>query len=234
MPFFIKKVNEDYLKMNKQTSAALLLFTLLFSQELPSDWSQSYCTYELGKVNEVNEYSIGFGVDNYCIYAPTRDTICYDQRRFDAFAKLGLFKNTEAELKYTTPTCGILSVKYQFFRKYLDASVKIGFGYMKGTRQGYITDYVFDFYPGFIFSKRLIKNINFYFAPKTIYSIHTRDRQEHSSRPPRYIFQYGWGIGFSIGDEFSFSPESNWLFGNNMGKRYTVNQFGIGVNLKIH
>lgn len=216
----------------------LSLCAFLFSQNFPSSWSQSYCTYDIAEVHESSEYSLGFGIDNYCIYnrpgEHANDTVAYDNREFDLFAKLGLFKRTEVEIKYSYPTSGLVAIKYQFLNKYIDGALKLGFGYMKGTRTGFITDYVFDFYPTLILSKNLYKEITFYIAPKIIFSIHTRDRQEQSDRKPIYIFQYGYGVGLSIGDKFSILPETNWLFGNNSGVLYTVHQFGVGVNLRIH
>lgn len=210
-----------------------LFFTIIFSQNLPDVWSQSYCTYDIGEVYAPGEYSFGFSLNNYCIYTNDPDTVAYDERRFDIFAKLAVLKKTEIEIKYSYPTCGVISGKYQFWGNQINAAFKLGFGYMKGTRDSLITDYVFDFYPILIFSKRFNKNIGLYLVPKIIYSIHPRDRQEHSNREPRYIFQYGYGIGLFIGDRFVLMPEANWLFADNMGVKYTVCQFGIGVNLKI-
>jgi len=179
------------------------------------------------------EYSLGFAVDNYTIYTDTPDSASYDTRRFDIFARLGILRNAELEIKYSSPTCGVVSGKYQFIDNYINTAFKLGFGYMKGTRVGKITDYVFDFYPTLLLSKDFSKNIGFFFAPKIIYSLHMKDRQEHSEREPRHIFQYGYGVGFVLGDRFAVLFEGNWLFGNNMGVEYTVNQFGLGVNLMI-
>jgi len=206
---------------------------ILSAQNLPDVWSQSYCTYDIAEVHAPGEYSLGFSLNNYCIYTHDSDTVSYDERRFDVFAKLGLLRKTEIEIKYSYPTCGVVAGKYQFLENNFNGAFKLGFGYMKGTRVGLITDYVFDFYPTFIFSKKFNKNIGFFFAPKIIYSVHNRDRQEHSNRAPRYIFQYGYGFGLLLGDKFTVFPEGNWLFASNMGVKYTVNQFGIGVNLKI-
>lgn len=211
----------------------LLLFAILFSQDFPDAWSQSYCTYDIGEAIEPGKYSFGFGIDNYCIYDRDHDTIAYDERRFDIFAKLGLFRKIEMEIKYSYPTTGIIAIKYHLLDEYIDAALKFGFGYMKGTRSGKITDYVFDFYPALILSKQFYKNWTLYFTPKIIYSIHARDRQEHSDRAPVYIFQYGFGIGVALGKNFVVLPETNWLWGDNEGVLYIVNQFGIGVNLKI-
>lgn len=204
------------------------------AQDLPSSWSQSYSTYDIAESYLPDEYTIGFGIDNYCIYCFTGDTLNYDERKFDIWTRFGLFKKTEMEIKYSYPTCGLISLKYQFLQKYLTSAFKFGFGYMKGTREGLITDYVYDFYPTLLLNKNLFSNIKLYLAPKIIYSIHARDRQEHSDRPPRYIFQYGFGIGLALGKRFQLLPETNWLAGNNQGVRYIVNQFGIGANLKIN
>jgi hypothetical protein len=223
--------------MKRAVILFLLLCSIIFSQDFPISWSQSYCTYDLANVHEPGHYSLGFSLDNYCIYTPhgehSNDTIAYDQRRFDIFAKLGLFNKTELEIKYSYPTSGIIAFKYRFIKGYVDLAFKLGFAYMKCTRIGKITDYVFDFYPTFILSKEVFKNVKIFLAPKIIYSIHIKDRQEHSEREPRYIFQYGYGFGFSIGDKFSIIPETNWLFGNNMGAIYSVHQFGLGINLNI-
>jgi hypothetical protein len=216
----------------------ILLSVFLFSQDFPTSWSQSYGTYDVANVHECRHYSLGFSLNNYCIYQQqgehAGDTIAYDERRFDIFAKIRLLKNTEFEIKYSYPTSGILSLKYQFLNSCIDGALKCGFGYMKGTRVGKITDYVFDFYPTLIFSKNLFKEVSIFLAPKIIYSIHLKDRQEQSEREPRYIFQYGYGLGFSLGEKFSIMPETNWLFGNDEGKLYTVHQFGVGVNVRIH
>lgn len=216
----------------------LLLFLLsniyLFCQSLPDEWSQSYCTYDIAEVHGPGEYSLGFAIDNFALYSETYDSTAYDTRRFDLFAKLGILRNAEFEIKFSSPTSGVIAGKYKFCAGIINAAVKIGFGYMKGTRVGFITDYVFDFYPTLIFSKQIFKNIRVYYAPKIIYSIHPRDRQEHSTREPRQIFQYGHCIGLSFGSNFTIMPEGNWVFGNNEGTKYTVNQFGVAVNLRIH
>jgi hypothetical protein len=210
----------------------LVSYSVVSAQNLPDSWSQSYCTYDIGETIEVGAYSLGFGVNNYCIYR--LDSLNYDERRFDLFAKIGILKNTEFEIKYSYPTSGLIAIKYQFLREITETAFKLGFSYMKGTRVNFITDYVYDFYPTLIVSKNLYKSIKFFIAPKIIYSIHTRDRQEHSEREPQHIFQYGFGLGFSIGKNFTLLPETNWLHGDNMGTEYIVNQFGLGVNLRIH
>lgn len=220
--------------MKRVILSYLLLFAVLFSQDLPDSWSQSYCTYDVGAAHAPATYSLGFGIDNYCIYQHDNDTIAYDERRFDIFARLGLFKKIEMEIKYSYPTSGILGIKYQLLENYIDAALKLGFGYMKGTRVGTITDYVYDFYATFIFSKPFYKNAALYIAPKIIYSIHARDRQEHSDRAAVHIFQYGFGIGVALGKNFVLLPETNWLWGDNEGVSYIVNQFGIAVNLRIN
>jgi hypothetical protein len=213
-------------------------FVFLSSQDFPTSWSQSYGVYDVANVHECGHYSLGFSLNNYCIYQQqgehVGDTISYDERRFDIFAKIGVFKNAEFEIKYSHPTSGILSLKYQFLSSFIDGALKFGCGYMKGTRVGKITDYVFDVYPILIFSKDLFKGVKIFLAPKIIYSIHLKDRQEPSDREPRYIFQYGYGLGLSLGDRFSLMPETNWLFGNDEGKLYTVHQFGVGVTARIH
>ncbi len=210
-----------------------MIFFVLFAQNLPDVWSQSYCTYDVARVCEPGVYSFGFALDNFALYTNDPDTISYDTRRFDLFAKLGVLKRFEIEIKYSSPTAGVVAGKYQFLSGSVDAAVKMGFGYMKGTRTGFVTDYVFDFYPILMVSSKFYKEMGFYFAPKCIYSIHPRDTREHTQREPRQIFQYGYGIGLTIGNRFTFMPEANWLFGDNEGVKYTVNQFGIGVNLKI-
>jgi hypothetical protein len=220
--------------MQKIAFVFLPLVTMLVSQNLPDSWSPSYCTYDIGTVHATGKYSLGFGIDNYCIYNSDGDTIPYDERRFDIFATLGLWKNIEVELKYSFPTAAVIAIKYRFLHGIYDAAFKIGFGYMKGTRRGYITDYVYDFYPTLIVSKHLCANWLIYCAPKIIYSVYTRDRQEHSNRAPRHVLQYGVGVGLKIGRAFSVFPEINWLWGNNEGVHYIVNQFGVGVNLNIH
>lgn len=221
--------------MIKIISVSIILSaSILFCQSLPDVWSQSYCTYDIAELHRPGEYSLGFAIDNFALYGGTFDSTAYDTRRFDIFAKLGVFRNAEFEIKFSSPTAGVIACKYKCYTGFIDAAAKIGFGYMKGTRIGFITDYVFDFYPTLIFSKQIFENIRVYYAPKIIYSIHPRDRQEHSTREPRHIFQYGHGIGLSFGNNFTIMPEGNWVFGDNEGTKYTVNQFGLGVNLRIH
>ncbi|MEO0165016.1 MAG: hypothetical protein ABIL39_02630 [candidate division WOR-3 bacterium] len=205
----------------------------LITQNLPWTWSQSYSTFDVARSLNPGEYSIGLGVDNYCIYSPTDDTIAYDERRFDIWIKSGMVKRLELELKYSYPTSGLIALKVELIEKPLQGAVKFGFGYMKGTRIGYITDYVYDFYGYLLLNKELRDKIKIIYTPKFIYSLHYRDRQEHSTRPPRFIFHVGHCFGIALGNRIEFIPEVNWLWGNNEGKRYIVNQFGIGVNLQI-
>lgn len=202
------------------------------AQFLPDLWSQSYCTYDIAQTMPRGGYSLGFSIDNYCLWSHDPDSVSYDQRRFDLFAEIALARNFEFGIKYSYPTSGLLEIKYRFLSTPLDGAFKFGTAYMKGTRIGLITDYVFDIYPCFIFSKAITSNIGFYIAPKVIYSIHLRDREEHSTRPPDYVFQYGLGLGLYFGDDFMIMPESNWLRGHRGGD-YTVNQFGIAVKLRF-
>jgi hypothetical protein len=220
--------------MKKILMLAVLTVVPLLGQNLPVSWSQSYCTYDLAETHDIGQYSLGFGIDNYCIFSRQGDTTAYDERRFDIFAKLGVIKNTELEVKYSYPTAGVVAFKYRFYANFLHAALKLGMGYMKGTRTGYITDYVFDFYPTLIFSKNLYSKIDIYFAPKLLYSFHPRDRQEHSLREPTHIFHYGFGMGVAFGDRFRILPEINWLYGSINEASYIVSQFGIGVDLLIN
>lgn len=220
--------------MVKTTPVFFLAISALLCQDLPLEWSQAYGTYDIASVHEPGEYSMGFAINNYALYSSPSDSVAYDTRRFDIYAKIGVLQNIEFEIKFASPTSGKIAGKYKFWSGFLDLAVKCGFGYMKGTRVNFITDYVFDFYPTLLFTKKISDNIKIYYAPKIIYSIHLRDRQEHSSREPRYIFQFGHGVGIAIGNDFLIMPEGNWLFGDNEGINYTVNQFGLGVNLKIN
>lgn len=210
-----------------------MLILFILTQNLPITWSQSYCTYDEAQNLNPGNYSIGFGINNYCIYSGTNDTIAYDERRFDIWVRVGLLRKSEFELKYSYPTAGLISIKYHFFENFISSALKFGFGYMKGTRINYITDYVYDFYGILLTEKHLINGIKFLYAPKIIYSMHYRDRQEHSDRPPRYISHIGHCFGFALGKDIIFMPEINWLWGNNEDTKYMVNQFGIGANLKI-
>ncbi|MGB9721185.1 MAG: hypothetical protein ACPL28_06900 [bacterium] len=212
----------------------MLIIFFILTQNLPITWSQSYCTYDEAHGLGSGEYGLGFGIDNYCIYSGTNDTIAYDERRFDVWARTGIVKNFEFELKYSYPTAGVASIKYQLWDKMITSALKFGFGYMKGTRIGYVTDYVYDFYGTLLIEKNLTHGIEFLYTPKIIYSIHYRDRQEHSDRPPRKISHIGHCFGFALGTRIIFLPEINWLWGNNDGTHYMVNQFGIGANLKIN
>ncbi|MEO0185173.1 MAG: hypothetical protein ABIL20_05190, partial [candidate division WOR-3 bacterium] len=124
----------------------MIIVLFILTQNLPITWSQSYCTYDEAHSIVGGEYTLGFGIDNYCIYSGTHDTIAYDERRFDIWARTGLGKKFEFELKYSYPTAGVISIKYQLLDKIIASAFKVGFGYMKGTRIGYITDYVYDFY----------------------------------------------------------------------------------------
>jgi hypothetical protein len=209
------------------------IFISLSAQNLPYTWSQSYGTYDQAAVCLSGSYALGFSVNNYCLYAPVSDSIAYDERRFDIIARLGLFPNAEFELKFSSPTCAVLSMKYRFLDGAIAGAIKFGFGYMKGTRFNYLTDYVYDFYPTFLFTTRRFGPVRFILAPKLIYSIHQRDRREHTTRPVRQIIQYGFGAGMELGDGFSVRPETNWLWADNEGVSYIVNQFGIGVNVRI-
>lgn len=211
----------------------MIILLFIIEQNLPFTWSQSYSTYDEAQVLFSAKYSFGFGINNYCIYSGTNDTIAYDERRFDIWARTGFIQKIEFELKYSYPTASVISLKYHFFDNFVSSSFKFGFGYMKGTRVGYITDYVYDFYGTLLIVKNLHQNIKFIYSPKIIYSIHTRDRQEHTDRPPRYITHYGHCFSFRLGKGIVFYPEINWLWGNNENTNYMVNQFGIGVNLEI-
>lgn len=219
--------------MIKYITLYFLSLMTITGQCLPDDWSQSYCTYDIPEVLAPGKYSIGFAIDNYTIYSAESDTTAYDTRRFDIYAAYGLLKNMEVGVKFSYPTAGVIEVQYQLLHGRYTGGLKLGVGYMKGTRDGYITDYVYDIYPTLILGVRLNDMIRLYWAPKVIYSLHTRDRQEISDRQPVSILQYGHGMGFMIGDRFVFMPETNWLFGNNEGVYYTVNQFGIGIMIKF-
>jgi hypothetical protein len=205
----------------------------IVAQCLPDDWSQSYCTYDAPEVFGPGEYGIGFAIDNYTIYSSENDSVAYDTRRFDVYAAYGVLKNLEVGLKFSYPTAGVIEAQYQFLHGTYAGALKFGFGYMKGTRSVFIHDYVYDFYPTLLLSIRLRKCIRFFWAPKIIYSLHTKDRFEDSDRQPVSIFQYGYGVGFKVGERFAFMPEANWLFGNNEGVHFTVNQFGLGIMLTI-
>ncbi|MCX7994169.1 MAG: hypothetical protein N3A65_00110 [candidate division WOR-3 bacterium] len=211
----------------------MFLLLYLISQNLPFTWSQSYSTFDNPECLKPCEYSIGLGIDNYCIYSSTNDTIAYDERRFDIWVKAGIIKKIELQLIYSYPTAGLIALKYGWLNKRISCALKSGFGYMKGTRVGYITDYVYDFYGYLPVALELKKTIKLLYTPKFIYSMHYRDRQEHSDRPPRFIFHIGHCLGFSIGTKAEFIPEVNWMWGNNEGKKYMVNQFGIGINLRL-
>lgn len=216
----------------KHLSLLIFIVSGVFAQSLPDVWSQSYCTFDIATTPNAGSYAIGFGVDNFALYG-SADSTAYDTRRFDIFAQYGVAHRFTLELKFSYPTSGVLAGKINLTDYPFDIAVKIGIGYMKGTRIGHITDYVFDFYPTLLFSKKIIKNIHLFYAPKIIYSIHPRDRQEHSHREPRTIFQYGHGMGVAIGCGFKWIIEGNWLFADNEGVTYTVNQFGLGVHLPI-
>lgn len=216
------------------TVITIIAVSALFGQHLPLEWSQAYSTFDIAETHEPGKYSLGFAINNYALYSSSSDSTAYDTRRFDIYAKLGVLRNIEIEVKFASPTSGVLAGKYKFWSGYLDLAVKLGFGYMKGTRVNFITDYVYDFYPTLLLSKKIFKNIRIYYAPKIIYSIHPRDRQEQSTREPRYVFQFGHGIGIAFGDRFIIMSEGNWLFGDNEGVDYTVNQFGLGVNLRVY
>jgi hypothetical protein len=212
-----------------------ILPLILYAQTLPLEWSQSYGTYDRPVVHEPGGYSVGFSINNYAFYDrdDEADSTAYDTRRFDMYAQLGTFKHAELEFKFSYPTCGVVSAKYLITRGTAGIAAKMGFGYMKGTRAGFVTDYVLDFYPSVLLSYELARYIVLYGTPKMIYSVHIRDKQEHSDREPRHIIQYGPGIGIAIGDDFVIMVESNWLWGDNEGIQYIANQFGVGINARI-
>ncbi len=212
----------------------LVMLLIILNQNLPIGWSQSYCTFDQARVLNPNFYSLGFGFDNYCIYSSTHDTIAYDERRFDIWARIGILKRAEFELKYSYPTAGVISIKYLLFESIVAVALKSGFGYMKGTRTGYITDYVYDFYGNIFIEKCITNKIKFVYTPKFIYSMHFRDRQEHTDRPPNFIPQFGHCISLAIGKNFVMLPEANWLWGKNKEVNYMVNQYGLGVNISIN
>lgn len=204
------------------------LLSVPFAQSLPDGWSQSYGTFDIAPVHEPGSYSLGFAIDNFTLYG-SEDSIAYDTRRFDIFVQYGALRNLTLELKFSYPTSGVLAGKICVLRNPLNAAMKFGIGYMKGTRVGYVTDYVFDLYPTLLLSKKIAENIQVFYAPKIIYSIHLRDRQEHSERAPRIIFQYGHGLGLTLGNDLQWMIEGNWLASDNEGISYMVNQFGVGV-----
>jgi hypothetical protein len=207
-----------------------LLGAVVSAQNLPITWSQSYGTYDIAAPYPSGSYGLGLGIDNFCLYNDP-DSTSYDERRFDLWARFGLFRRAELEAKYSYPTAALISLKYLSLthHRFGDASLKLGAGYMKGTREGMITDYVYDLYPSIMLSTRAFRSTVIYLAPKIIFSIHTRDIQEHTDRPAREIFQYGYGAGCAFGNAFKVMIESNWCWGNNEGVHYMVNQFGIGV-----
>lgn len=205
-----------------------------YGQNWPNTWSQSYGTYDVATAITPGAYALGFSVNNYCLYNHgEEDTIAFDERKFDIWAKVGIIKDLEFELKYSSPTCALLGVKFQFGHGQWRTAGKVSVGYMKGTREGQITDYVYDIYPTVLVDRMICRNLRLFAAPKAIYSIHARDRQEHSERPHRFISQHGFGLGLAIGTEFVILPETNWLWADNEGVDYLVNQFGIGVNARI-
>jgi hypothetical protein len=209
------------------------IFTSPASQNLPQTWSQSYGTFDRAPACAAGSYALGFSVNNYCLYDPRDDSTAYDERRFDIWARTGLFRNAEFELKYSSPTCAVVGFKYCFLNGSFFGAFKLGFGYMKGTRVNYLTDYIYDFYPALLLTTRRLGPVRFMLAPKMIYSIHQRDRQEHTTRPLRQIVQYGFGAGLELGEGFTIHPETNWLWADNEGVTYVVNQFGIGVDFLI-
>ncbi len=213
--------------------AAGVLPSAFFGQNLPITWSQSYGTYDLSRACRRGSYAVGFGVNNFALYAPSDDSVAYDERRFDLWAKYGLDQDWEFELKYSHPTCLVLALKHQLMVHPVAAAAKLGFGYMKGTRANYLTDYVYDLYPGVIMDHALAGPFRIYAAPRAIFSIHQKDRQEHTKRPLRFIQQYGFGLGVRAEGDFAVALESNWFWANNEGVTYIVNQFGIGINAVI-
>jgi len=208
-------------------------FVILSGQTLPITWSQCYGTYDQPQVCLSGSYALGFGVNNFAMYDPDNDSVAYDERRFDIWGKYGLGQGWEFELKYAYPTCLVMAAKREFLSFPLGAAAKLGFGYMKGTRSNYLTDYVYDIYPGFILDRVITGSLRVYASPRAIISIHQKDRQEHTTRPMRFITQYGFGLGLRLGGDFAVATESNWFWANNEDVTYIVNQFGIGINAII-
>lgn len=221
--------------MKKTLCLVALIIVAAGGQDWPNTWSQSYGTYDAAAAAPPGVYALGFSVNNYCLYndRDDEDTIAFDERKFDLWARIGLLPDLEFELKYSSPTCALLGIKYQLGHGTWIPAMKFGVGYMKGTREGAITDYVYDFYPTAIVEKRFSGGVRVYLAPKAIFSIHARDRQEHTSRPHRFISQYGFTLGIALGGDFAVLPETNWLWADNEGVDYIVNQFGIGVSVRI-
>lgn len=212
---------------------AALLPGALWGQNLPITWSQSYGSYDLARACRQGSYALGFGVNNFALYDPSDDSVAFDERRFDIWGKYGLGHQWEFELKYSHPTCLVLATKHELTALPFGSAVKLGFGYMKGTRANYLTDYVYDIYPGLILDHALAGPIRICVSPRAIFSIHQKDRQEHTQRPLRFIWQYGFGLGVRTEGDFAVALESNWFWANNEGVTYIVNQFGIGLNAVI-
>ncbi len=226
---------------NNRISTLIILalagfFVMMPGQNLPITWSQCYGTYDQSQALRSGSYALGFGINNFALYDPPydlSDSVAYDERRFDIWGKYGLGRGWEFELKYASPTCLVMSAKRQLMTGPLGAAAKLGFGYMKGTRSNYLTDYVYDIYPGFILDRVITGSLRVYASPRALISIHQKDRQEHTTRPLRSITQYGFGLGLRLGSDFAVATESNWFWANNDGATYIVNQFGIGVNAAI-
>jgi hypothetical protein len=216
----------------------LLLLTLVTAEDnqVIFDWGAvpSYSNYDLAPTLKPGTYKIGFTTNNFYLFASLKDTISYDLRTLDLFARMGLTEKLDFGLKYSSPRAGLVSVKYQFLSRPIASSFSIGFGYMKATRvvrPVNLTYYLFDIYPSILFTKRVSRNFGFYGSLKSIISRYA----EEDNSDNWTVFHYGGGIGLLFGPErFHFMVETDYYKAlTNKKTTFIAGQSGIGVEAQL-
>ena len=211
---------------------ALLLPGSLMGQLLHHDWTQSYSTHETARVLDKEEFALCFGVNNYGL-AAAPDSTAHSLLTFDILVRYGILNNLEFALKYSYPSAALVRLKYGLIEEPVAIAASFGIGQYKVTRQGHITDYIIDLYPGIILEKQLYKGISIFIGPKLIYSFFITDRFARAPRTPwktERCYQYGYACGIARGDkQTSINLEYNSYRSMYEKTRYRIHQVGIGV-----
>ncbi len=217
---------------------AVLMILVLVAQEnqVIFDWGAvpSYSTYELAPTLKPGTYKIGFATNNFYIFGDLADTVSYDLRTVDLFARMGLTERIDFGIKYSSPRAGLVSVKYQFLTRPIASSFSLGFGYMKATRvvrPDNLTYYLFDVYPALQFTKRFGSNFGCYGSIKSIISRYV----EEDKSDDWTVIHYGAGLGLLFGPErFHFMVEADYYKAQtNKHTTYIAGQSGIGVETQF-
>ena len=201
-------------------------------QFLHHDWTQSYSTHETARVLMKEEFAIGFGVNNYHL-AANPDSMAHDLLTFDITIRYGILNNLEFALKYTYPAAALVRLKYGLINEPVAIAASFGIGQYKMTRQGHITDYIIDLYPGIILEKQLYKGFSVFAAPKFIYSFFLADRFAYPPRIPwktERCYQYGYACGIAWGNkQTSLNLEYNSYWSTYEKAKYRIHQIGLGI-----